>query len=143
MKKSLFVYIILIVSFYSFSQTGKIDSVYKVLKYEKVDTSIVNAHINLCFYYGKTELIDSGFFHGLYANKLALKHKFNRGVVRSYIQLGNLYFESPNYDSSIYYFKQALLNIKNLNSSYYYDATRGIGNNYFYLGDYINALNII
>jgi len=122
-----------------FSQNNKIDSIYKSIKNERADTSIIKAHINLCVHHIKSGEADSALAHGWHANKLASKKHFDMGIIRSYNELGNVYFEIASYDSSIYCFKNALTNIKDHKIPYYFSATRGIGNNYFYLGDYINA----
>ncbi|HRF99702.1 MAG TPA: SpoIIE family protein phosphatase [Bacteroidia bacterium] len=141
MKKHFLLFFIIVNSVLCFSQNRKIDSVYKSIRNERVDTSIIKSHINLCVYQIKSGDADSALSHGWYANKLAVKKNYTLGVIRSYNELGNAYFGVADYDSSIYCFKNALTYIKDKTIPHYFSATRGIGNNYFYLGDYINAFD--
>ncbi len=141
MKKHILLYLFLVNCVLGFSQNKKIDSVYKSIQNERVDTSIIKSHINLCIYQIKAGDADSALSHGWYANKLAIKKDYTLGIIRSYNELGNAYFNIAEYDSSIYCFKNVLTHIKDKTIAYYFSATRGIGNNYFYLGDYINAFD--
>ena len=139
MKKVYLVFLVLYNCCLSFSQINKIDSIYKALQNKKIDSLYIKSHINLCIYYSKTDLKDSAFSHGWLANKTSIEEKYEFGILKSYQELGLLYFGVGEYDSTIYCFKNVLLKLKNKQSVFYFEATNAIGNSYFYLGDYINA----
>jgi serine phosphatase RsbU (regulator of sigma subunit) len=139
MKKHLLLYILLSSSVLSFSQNKKIDSVYKHLKTERIDTSIIKSHIYLCSTFNKLDLFDSSYFHGQLANKLSIEKKFEKGYINSFRKIADLFFDRSEFDSTIFYNNKALLKLKNKTSAVYFDLLNTIGNSYFYLGDYINA----
>jgi serine phosphatase RsbU (regulator of sigma subunit) len=123
----------------SFSQNKKVDSVYRRLQVEKIDTSIIKSHIYLCYTFNKLELFDSAYFHGQLANTLSVAKKYDKGYINSLRRIGDLFFDRSEFDSSIYYHKKALLKVNDKTNVVYFDLVNILGNSYFYIGDYINA----
>ena len=139
MKKHGLIYLIILCSVFCFSQNRKIDSVYKRLQVEKVDTSVIKSHLYLCSTFNKIDLFDSAYFHGMLASKLSIEKKYDKGYVSSFRKIGDLFFDRSEFDSAIYYHKIAVSKITDRKNVYYFDLLNTIGNSYFYMGDYINA----
>ncbi len=90
----------------SFSQHNKKDSLLLLLKTDLPDTNKVIHSYKLCWEYIRKGRYDSALLFGNSALQLAKQLNFKKGLVGSYGNLGNVYYEQGNYPTALeYYFK--------------------------------------
>jgi two-component system NarL family sensor kinase len=131
-------------------QNHKIDSIYSVLKKSKEDTEKVNtlnALSKTLYLISKRQAADS-----MCREALALSEKlgFKKGVLDSYLNIGNVYFDAANYSEALNSYSQSLKIATELNNKQCMGRAAGnIGNIYFLQGkypealaDYLQALNL-
>jgi tetratricopeptide (TPR) repeat protein len=141
MKKSLFVFLALIISIVSLAQPNKIDSLTRVLKVEKRDTKKVWLLWNLAQAYNVYKP-DTSLVLAEQAHQLAQKIKDVEGESRSLNQIANAFNRIGNYPKALEFYIQKLKieeqrhNAENLGIVYMNIATV-----YLSQGEYKSALN--
>lgn len=120
------------------AEKNKLDSLYSELKKKLSDTSYAQITYKIGFYYMLNGIRDSAYFR--FKNSLTLSEKFgyNEYAINSSRELGFHFSEIGDIDSSIYYFKKAIGFIKK-ESGHYFELYSGLGNAYFFRGDFIKA----
>ncbi len=108
LRYSKFVFTVLLISlsYFSFSQQNKKDSLLLLLKTDKPDTNKVIHSYKLCWEYIRRGLYDSAMQYGNEALELAEQLNFKKGIVGSYGNIGNVYYEKGDYPKALdCYFK--------------------------------------
>ncbi|RKS03513.1 tetratricopeptide repeat protein [Flavobacterium sp. 102] len=96
----------IIYSSISHSQNTTIDSLKKVIRITKIDTSKVNIYNQLSFEFKESNL-DSAFFYAQKAVNLSEKIKYNNGLANGYINQGNTNIILGNYKEARNAFEKA------------------------------------
>ena len=109
MKRNLNIFLIIVISIFGnfcLAQNTEIDSLKRVLKVIKIDTSKVNIYNHIADKF-KESNPDSTAFYAQKAAALSLKIKYDFGLANSYINTGNSNIILGNYKVAIQEFKKA------------------------------------
>ncbi len=98
--------LLLLITKLAFSQNRAIDSLKRVLKVSKIDTSRVAIYNNIANEF-KNINPDSTAYYGTKANELALKNDFELGQATAQINIGNSNIMLSNYTKAILNFDKA------------------------------------
>lgn len=110
------------ISFYSFSQKNKIDSLQKLINNSKNDTLKIKLTNSLAWKYFQNNDTEKAKSLVLENIETAKKQKWQQGLAYAYETIGDFYSEQQNQDSSIYFSKLAAISYekaKDLNGTSY------------------------
>ena len=116
LKRKFPIFLIILLSVlcnYCMAQSTEIDSLKRVLKATKIDTSKVNIYNHIADKF-KESNPDSTAFYAQKAAALSLKLKYDFGLANSYINTGNSNIILGNYKIAISEFKKAQLKFQSL-----------------------------
>ena len=109
MKHKFLLVILILFSFYSFSQKPVkiIDSLKQVVSSDISDSLKILAYSDLCWYYRNIS-IDSAFNYGNSTLKLSKETNSKKGEAQAYNDIGILHYGLAEYDKALGYYKKSL-----------------------------------
>lgn len=136
---SLFPFFFLLFTLNIYAQSSEVDSLKNKLNNSST-ASKIDILNDLAEKYSYIDL-DTSFLYAKEALKLSEKSNNQIGIGKSYIKIGNVYFDRGNYSQALNYYLKALNegergNNDNLKAS----AFIGLGNTYYFLRNYDKAL---
>jgi tetratricopeptide (TPR) repeat protein len=142
--KNTFLFLLLFASLHSISQIKKADSLANELKKVTIDTSKIKL-LNAIAWELRNKNTDSSITLTTHALHLAEKNNWQKGIAKSFHQLGEFNWRKDNYDVSLGYYLKALALWKTIyppQGGQRAASTLGnIGLVYYSMGDYPKALN--
>ena len=142
-RKKTILLLVFATSFYqiSFAQQNKIDSLIKVLKIAKDDTSKVNTLNALSEQFWQIAKYAEGKKYAEDALLLAEKTSFKKGIANAYNTIGNIYLSQSNYPEAVKnYFASLKIREDIGDKEGIADSYSGIGVIYMYKSNYPEAL---
>jgi tetratricopeptide (TPR) repeat protein len=134
-------FILLLIANGLFAQKVEIDSLYNVLKSLLDDTEKVNTLNHIAWQYRAKRQTDSCLIYGNAANKLAVSLQYEKGIAKSYSNIGSAYYYTGNSTTALYYFNKAIEIYLRINSPSLLSRNYGyVANVYLKKGDPAKAL---
>ncbi len=126
-----------------FAQHNKIDSLLRLLKNDKEDTSRVIHQYKLCNQYRLIGKFNEGLFYGKKAITLAENIQFKKGIAYSGINIGLIYNYQGNYPEALRMFFSSLKIVEEMKDKYAIASTyNNIALIYTNQGNYKEALKM-
>lgn len=116
----------------------KLDSLYKKLSATAIDSVRANINFRIAYYYYYNDQPDSAYAHFRQSYVIAEKCNSKLWIKKSAKELGFYFTEISEIDSSAKYFHKAIAAIEK-EEAQDFEIFSGIGNVYFFRGDYIKA----
>ena len=139
MKKSIFLFTVIIYGFFSFSQTIKTDSILKAISNTKQDTSKFNSYVLLAD--DNTDLSKTETYMDSCIS-IGLRLSNSKYITIAYSQKGNYYFNrGENKKALLNHFKALDIATNNNNKKYMSKCFNNIANAYDVMGIYDKALS--
>lgn len=123
------------------SQTRETDSIVKILKTAKEDTSKVNLSVLLSKKLHNIGELDASLQYAKNARDLAIKLNFKKGEAKAYNRIGNICMDYGDIPAALKNHEAALILRKEINDEFGLASSyNDIGNSYYTQGNYLKAL---